>query len=99
MRYLLDSHVILWLAAIDHDRLSPKCMEIIYDLNNRLFVSVVSLWEIALKMNNGKLDIGIPLSILFDKIQKSSIAVIPIEKEYLLCLSRSNQFTKILSIG
>ena len=72
MKYLLDTHVILWLANMDNSKLSSKAMEVIKDQDNQLFISIVSLWEIALKHNNGKLDLGIPLDELFDHIQLPS---------------------------
>ena len=87
MKYLLDSHVIIWLAEIADKKLSPKSMEIIHNQDNQLFVSIVSFWEIALKTNNGKLDLGISLDVFFDKVQKSSIKITSVEKEYLLRLS------------
>ena len=40
MKYLLDSHVIIWLAEIADKKLSPKSMEIIHNKDNQLFVSI-----------------------------------------------------------
>jgi len=47
MRYLLDTHTFLWMAA-DPDSLSQKVIEIVRDSANRLHLSAASGWEIAL---------------------------------------------------
>lgn len=56
MKYLLDSHAILWLAYEDH-KLSEVAKEILLDPKNEIFLSAVSFWEIGLKFQSGKLDL------------------------------------------
>ncbi len=48
MKLLLDTHVILW-ALEDSYRLPVNIKDMICDENNEVYISVVSLWEIALK--------------------------------------------------
>ncbi len=48
MKYLLDTHIILW-ALFDSKRLSEKARSIIENLDNTLYFSPVSLWEISIK--------------------------------------------------
>jgi PIN domain nuclease of toxin-antitoxin system len=48
MRLLLDTHVAIW-AILDDPRLEPMVRRRIADLDNEIFVSVVTLWEIAVK--------------------------------------------------
>lgn len=48
MRLLLDTHVALW-AIVDSPRLTSEVRSLIADEANTLFVSVASLWEIAIK--------------------------------------------------
>jgi PIN domain nuclease of toxin-antitoxin system len=48
MRLLLDTHVAIW-AIFDDQRLKPAVRRRIADLDNEIFVSVVTLWEIAIK--------------------------------------------------
>jgi PIN domain nuclease of toxin-antitoxin system len=52
---LLDTHIILWWLA-DSRKLSVKSREIITELNNTIFVSVATAWEISIKKTLGKLD-------------------------------------------
>ena len=54
-RLLLDTHALLWWIATP-ERLNERTHEAISDLNNDVFVSAVSGWEIALKSNLGKLE-------------------------------------------
>lgn len=54
MTYLIDTHVLLWHMTGD-PRLVVKYVEEIKNLNNTIFVSRASLWEIAIKISIGKL--------------------------------------------
>jgi len=62
MRLLLDTHVLLWFASGD-DQLGRKAREAIADPDNTVLVSVVSLWEAAIKVRIGKLEVDIPTLI------------------------------------
>ncbi|MCL1987507.1 MAG: type II toxin-antitoxin system VapC family toxin [Firmicutes bacterium] len=88
MKYLLDTHVIIWLAGVDAWKLSQKSKDVLFNNGNNLSISVVSLWEIAIKMNNNKLNLGISLEELADKAQQSKIDILPIKLEYLFGLSK-----------
>ena len=48
MKLLLDTHVVIW-ALEDAPNLPLKIREMIMDENNEIYVSVISLWEIAIK--------------------------------------------------
>lgn len=48
MKLLLDTHVLLW-ALEDSPRLPLFIREMLLDESNEIYVSVVSLWEIAIK--------------------------------------------------
>ena len=48
MRLLLDTHVAL-LAVLEDYKLSGRARSLIGDLDNQVFVSVVTLWEIGIK--------------------------------------------------
>ncbi len=54
MKYLIDTHVIIWLLDND-DRLSKVARREIENLDNQIFVSIISLFEIAIKVKTGKL--------------------------------------------
>ena len=52
--YLLDTHALLWFL-FENDNLSPKAKEIISSDSTEVFVSNISFWEIAIKIQIGKL--------------------------------------------
>ena len=53
MRYLLDTQVALWLFE-GNEKL--KAREIIFNDENEIYASVVSAWEVAIKVSINKLD-------------------------------------------
>lgn len=55
MRLLLDTHTLLW-AMLNKPQLSRRAACAIISPSNEVFVSVVSIWEIATKVRIGKLD-------------------------------------------
>ena len=56
MKYLLDTHSLLW-TIFEPDKLSAEAQEIILDRNNIICISIISLWEISIKQNIGRLNI------------------------------------------
>jgi PIN domain nuclease of toxin-antitoxin system len=55
LKLLLDTHALLWGLSGD-DRLGPKARDLIVDPGNQVLVSIVSLWEIAVKVRIAKLE-------------------------------------------
>jgi len=48
MKYLLDTHVILW-ALLNDGRITNELKEKLLDKDNQVFYSTVSMWEVELK--------------------------------------------------
>lgn len=57
MKYLLDTHAFIW-SFRSAEKLSKKVYEVISDAENKIFLSSISLWEIAIKYQLKKLDLG-----------------------------------------
>lgn len=55
MRLLLDTHALLWFLDGD-DRIGGKTRDAILDAANEIFVSMVTFFELAIKIRIGKLD-------------------------------------------
>ena len=66
MRYLLDTHTLLWFISEDK-KLSDRAHRLILDSSSEIFLSIASLWEIAIKVNIGKLALDEPFEQLFPK--------------------------------
>jgi PIN domain nuclease of toxin-antitoxin system len=54
MKYLVDTHILLW-SFTNPGTLSEQVREIILKEDNVIFYSQFSLWEISIKFNLGKL--------------------------------------------
>ena len=48
MKLLLDTHVLIW-ALQDSEQLPLRIREMLIDESNEIYVSIISLWEIAIK--------------------------------------------------
>jgi len=82
MKYLIDTHVIIWLAKDAHEL--PKSIKgLIENVENDIYISAASLWEIAIKINLRKLDLKLPLDKLLHDIRTSGFNVLQIEDNYL----------------
>jgi PIN domain nuclease of toxin-antitoxin system len=57
MRGLIDTSTFLWFISGD-PRLSHIAKTFISEIDNEIFLSIVSLWEIAIKISLGKLEIS-----------------------------------------
>ena len=57
IQMLLDTNVVLWLAGDDPRADSIKPM--LLTAGNKAFISIVSWWEIAIKIRNGKLKLNL----------------------------------------
>ena len=70
MRYLLDTHVLLWWRA-DDSRLPHRLDPILGNTDDHDIVfSVASLWEITIKRSLGKLDLEIDISDFAQQLQE-----------------------------
>jgi PIN domain nuclease of toxin-antitoxin system len=58
MRLLLDTHTFIW-KLVDPAKVPPTVYAKTKNPDNELLLSAVSLWEIAIKMRKGKLDLGV----------------------------------------
>lgn len=67
MKYLLDTHILIWTLS-NQKSLSENVLDILSNSANKIYVSAVSLWEISIKLSLGKLDIGnkLPTDIIFE---------------------------------
>ena len=89
MRLLLDTNSFLWFIN-GSDRLSVNAQDLIADLNNQLVLSSASLWEIAIKVSIGKLELLLPYNQLIpEQLEENDINVLPIELSHL---------TKVISL-
>ena len=76
MKLLLDTHAFLWFIGGDA-ALSRKSRSLIEDSANGKLVSIVSLWEIAIKTSIGKLPLAKPFEQLIpEQLQRNGFEVL-----------------------
>ena len=82
MKYLLDTHVVLWTAE-NSPLLSEKAKSAILDENSEKYISIVSAWETAIKLGTRKLHLEGGLPEFFRMVDDNGFFTLPIEREYL----------------
>lgn len=86
MRILLDTHTILWFLNGDVN-LSPKAREMIISENNQVHVSIVSLWEMAIKVSLNKLSVEKGLRHIFSLIRENGFHILPLTEQHVLTVA------------
>ena len=87
MRVLADTHAFLWYIY-DDPRLPKKVVELFEDEETRSIISLVSVWEIAIKNQIGKLRLGMEFRAFLDNyIEGTDIEVLALESAHLLTYS------------
>ena len=77
-RYLINTHIFIW--SLDRDRRLPKeCLPLVED-GSLCYVSLVSLWEIAIKKSIGKLRMR---DDLVDILRDGDIEILPISIDHV----------------
>ncbi len=88
MRGLIDTNTFLWFISGD-SRLSHTAKTLISEIDNEILLSIASLWEIAIKMSIGKLELSMSYEdLLSAQIEDNEIKLLPIEKNHLKELVR-----------
>jgi len=90
VRLLLDTHIAIW-AIEDNKRLSVQARTLIADTQNAVFVSVISLWEIAMKhalRRAGPDSIDFSAGDARKYFDVAGYAILPAVSEHLLFLEK-----------
>jgi PIN domain nuclease of toxin-antitoxin system len=84
MKLLLDTHVFLWWdEASPH--LSKRAHKLIADPDNTLYLSVVSAWEIVLKVGTGKLKFPSAAAVYIPaRLAQYRFAILPLGLDHVL---------------
>ena len=82
MRVLLDTHAFIWFLAGDA-RLRAPARRHVADPANEKFLSIASVWEMAIKLSLGKLRLRDTLAEVVDQGTKSNaINLLGISKDH-----------------
>ena len=84
MSFLLDSHVVVWLA-LDPSRLRKSTIERLLAAD-RLTISVISFWELGIKAHAGKLPLFPALKLAIEQWDATVLAVSRVHAEIAAAL-------------
>ena len=88
MKLLLDTHTFLWWIT-DSPELSVRVRDAIRNPENELFLSVASAWEMAIKVDLGRLHLPVrPDRFSPNQLAKNAIESLPIQMGHALNVSR-----------
>jgi PIN domain nuclease of toxin-antitoxin system len=94
MNLLLDTCTFLWIATGD-ESLSTSARKLFVDPANQVFLSAVSVWEIAVKHSLGKLPLPRPLSVLVPaERQRHQIQPLPLDEATALFCAKLPELHK-----
>lgn len=79
MNFLLDTHTFLWFLN-DDSALSPPARALIESADHAIFLSVASVWEVAIKVSLGKLTLPSPFAdFVTRQLEENDITLYPIQ--------------------
>jgi PIN domain nuclease of toxin-antitoxin system len=83
MRLLLDTHIFIWYVT-DNPKLSATTRALIDKGDNDILLSIVSIWEIAIKHSAGKLSFALPFRMFIEQqLRENSIELLNINLEHI----------------
>lgn len=83
MRVLLETHTLLWFLT-DEDKVGSRARQTLRLVSTEAYVSVASLWELAIKIGKGalKLDRSLQELVVVDLVE-SGFQLLPILPSHL----------------
>ena len=85
MRGLLDTHTFLWWDAAPAKLSMPAFAFLQNPANTRLF-SVVSVWEMLIKLRLGKLTISGPMRTVLSLHQSRGLRILPVSLDHVMAV-------------
>lgn len=84
MKYLIDTHTFIW-AMGNTENLSKKALAILSDTENEIYISMMSFWEMSIKINKNKLSLGEPLHEIMGKyLKEADIRILDLKTNHIL---------------
>ncbi|MFB2836361.1 type II toxin-antitoxin system VapC family toxin [Floridanema evergladense] len=84
--------LFIWLS-LTPERLSERVTDLLMDETNLWFLSLVSVWEMQIKRQLGKLSLNLPLpELIASQQQTNSLQLLPIELNHIFTLENLPQF-------
>jgi PIN domain nuclease of toxin-antitoxin system len=85
MKLLLDTHAFIWWDS-DPAQLSAPALAALRDPANEVWLSVVSVWEMVIKAQLGKLTLRVPLADIVSQQQANGLQVLSVTLAHTLAV-------------
>lgn len=86
MKLLFDTHTFMWWDS-DLSKLPTHVQTLCFHPGNQLVLSIVSIWEIQIKVQIGKLDLGKQLvDVVANQRKANQIELLPVYYNHVLDL-------------
>jgi PIN domain nuclease of toxin-antitoxin system len=86
-RLLPDTQMLIW-AARSPGRLTPAAADLLEDGANRVYFSLVSIWETSIKFALGRPDFDMPPRVLHETLLRHGFLELPIASEHVIAVSK-----------
>ena len=87
MNFILDTHTFIWLDT-EPERLSQTALRVCENQDNQLYLSMVSVWEMQIKNQLGKLNLRLPIAeMIAVQQQENDLKLLPIQLEQIYQLN------------
>ncbi|MCE7860023.1 MAG: type II toxin-antitoxin system VapC family toxin [Chloroflexi bacterium CFX2] len=85
MKLLLDTHVFLWWDS-EPEKLPQRVLNSLQNPENTLVLSVVSIWEMQIKIQLGKLSVKMPLAELIEQQRQNGIEILSVTASHVFAV-------------
>ena len=85
MKGLVDTHAFIWWYS-DPSRLSAAALTFFQDPSSIVLLSVVSAWEILIKVQLGKMTLNMPLRTILAQQQANGVQILPVTLDHVLAV-------------
>jgi len=81
MNILLDTHVLWWFLR-GNEKIPTTTRDTIFDSQNIIYISIASIWEVAIKMSIGKLSFDGGIDGFINAIEDENFELLGISTEH-----------------
>jgi PIN domain nuclease of toxin-antitoxin system len=82
MDILLDSHALWWFLN-GSDKMPKATKDIIHNDENMIYVSIATIWEIAIKTSIGKLDFDGGVDGFIEAIEDNGFSLLAVDPKHI----------------
>ena len=87
MDIILDTHTLIWFFE-DDQRLSKLAIDTIYNIENIIYVSLASVWEVAIKLSIGKLTFNGGIEKFIEAIYENEFKLLDISPRHAKAVAK-----------